>query len=721
MPQDINKSDTRTPQQKMAETIIAGLKDGTSPLINISEADAVPAPVNHMGMRFNGINRLVLSHAGHNDDPRWISKKQCEENGFVASENAQPQTLMFWIKEKQVYDRDRDGNKVLGADGLPQLKTVQLKNWELGFFEVYHFSEVKNSNGQDLPAYVPPVRDFIPMEEAQTLIANSEANIETSARVGHPQYNPYKDTIVMPPREDYISEQYYNSAVLTQVAYSIGRDSRLDLPVNSTYYESEKATLKGLQTSVASLFLTQDLGLPSIPPLGIREASTVKATNEWVRVLSDNPQILFKACVNGEMIKNYALDYTCEPDHRFHQQAARDKEAAKAEREAKNADFKLAAINGLIMSPEEELADALTAAGFDLDGEPPDIDGERHELPIIGDETGKTGVYQANKNDKGKVSGWFRNGATKEYSTWVYSGQQIKKDKLAEIKAETSEMKALVQEKAIREARFDLFRNANALYGFNPEDNYLQKQGVYSLDICLERPNSDYISPAFGDIEKKAVLIPAYDKDGQIKNVQSIRLDGSKSFAPGCPTSGLMHIIAPEIIEVKNLIHADEVSKHRNIEIIKDDDGEIRHGLIQSTEQRCPEALKDIAASGEILIADDYINGASLHLATQKPVVVAFDVKNVLSGARSVRETFPESKITICATEKTSSLIQEAAKAVGADVVTPKFSKKEIGQGLESFNDLHKARGLEAIAKIVGQRKDQKVENEQKNNKGVGR
>ena len=124
-------------------------------------------------------------------------------------------------------------------------------------------------------------------------------------------------------------------------------------------------------------------------------------------------------------------------------------------------------------------------------------------------------------------------------------------------------------------------------------------------------------------------------------------------------------------------------------------------------------------AQGEILLAEGYATGATLHMATEKPVAVAFDAGNLEPVAKALREQFPNAAITICAdndhqhTRKTPegtelwnkgvALAQEAAKAVGGKVVAPLFNEEERARGLTDFNDLHQSRGLEEVTKQVGQ------------------
>ena len=139
-----------------------------------------------------------------------------------------------------------------------------------------------------------------------------------------------------------------------------------------------------------------------------------------------------------------------------------------------------------------------------------------------------------------------------------------------------------------------------------------------------------------------------------------------------------------------------------------------------------------VLGQGEILLAEGYATGASLHMATGKPV--AFDAGNLEPVTRKLREKFPNAAITICAdndhqhTRKTPDgvepwnkgveLAQKAAQAVGGKVVTPIFTDEERAMGLTDFNDLHQSRGLDEVKQQVGLVLQKDVKKEKSRDKG---
>ncbi len=104
-----------------------------------------------------------------------------------------------------------------------------------------------------------------------------------------------------------------------------------------------------------------------------------------------------------------------------------------------------------------------------------------------------------------------------------------------------------------------------------------------------------------------------------------------------------------------------------------------------------------------ICIAEGYATGASLHLASNYPVAVAFSAGNLLPVAQALREKFPPAQLILCADDDWQTpgnpglrLATEAARAVGGRLAVPGFGP-ERAEGDTDFNDLHRAQGLEAV------------------------
>lgn len=153
---------------------------------------------------------------------------------------------------------------------------------------------------------------------------------------------------------------------------------------------------------------------------------------------------------------------------------------------------------------------------------------------------------------------------------------------------------------------------------------------------------------------KNALLVPVMDAAGNIQGVQRIWPDGAKRFTSGTNKSGHFFVIG---------------SLETNI----------------------------------ILIAEGYATAATLHEATGHTAVVAFDVDNLLSVAKAIREKYPDSRIVICADDDWMKIFnpglrkaQDAAYAVGGLMTYPVFPENRADDDTD-FNDLALVAGMDAV------------------------
>ncbi|RMS00440.1 putative DNA primase, partial [Pseudomonas coronafaciens pv. garcae] len=105
-----------------------------------------------------------------------------------------------------------------------------------------------------------------------------------------------------------------------------------------------------------------------------------------------------------------------------------------------------------------------------------------------------------------------------------------------------------------------------------------------------------------------------------------------------------------------------------------------------------------------ILYAEGYATARSLNLATGLPVVMTIDAGNMVAVAKVLHQQYPDSRHLFMAdfdhakdVNKGLIMANEAAIAVGGQVLYPTFNDAEIARGFTDFNDLHQSRGLDAV------------------------
>lgn len=154
------------------------------------------------------------------------------------------------------------------------------------------------------------------------------------------------------------------------------------------------------------------------------------------------------------------------------------------------------------------------------------------------------------------------------------------------------------------------------------------------------------------------LLVPVY-RDGDLVSIQTIDANGEKLFAKGTRVEGGSYTIG--------------------------------------------------APSNVLIICEGFATGATLHEATGRYVVVAFNAGNLLPVAKRMREKFPEASIIVAAdddfkTEKERGFnpgmreAKKAAEAIRGTVAAPPFMRDNDSDGATDWNDFGAVRSNIAVA-----------------------
>ena len=112
----------------------------------------------------------------------------------------------------------------------------------------------------------------------------------------------------------------------------------------------------------------------------------------------------------------------------------------------------------------------------------------------------------------------------------------------------------------------------------------------------------------------------------------------------------------------------------------------------------------------EVIIVEGFATGATIHEATDKPVVVAVDSGNLSHVAEAFHSKYPDKPILIAGDDDIQQEMKsppkpnggkiksnEAAQKVNGLTVLPKFTSEEIEKGATDFNDLATSRGKNVV------------------------
>ena len=707
-----------------AAQVVAMLEAGTAPWQKPWKAGALRAPQNPIsGTVYRGVNRLMLA-AGSLEDPRWMTLKQANEAGYRVKSGSRAKLVEFWQTRARVPLTDERGEQVLDEEGRPRLTEVKLDRPRVRRYPVFHVSQLQDRDGRDYPAQeAGKPREWEILEEAEAILGKS------GARILHDQtdsayYAVNKDEIHLPPRNQFSEAGAYYATALHELGHWTRHYTRMDR--KSGVFGTQEYAREELRAEISSWMLAQEMGLPFDP------GNHAAYVQDWIEVIREDPYELHRACRDAEKIKDYILGLGQErerglggfapgasedqgldvaslagsaglPRPALDKVALRvpyaDKDLAKRAGARWDREVKLwfaPAGTDLIplarwiprrapepvptMSPEDEFRMSLENLGLKLDG-PPVMDGTIHRTPVEGGKPGsRDGAYSGHLD--GHPNGWGMNYKTGDKINWIRIGQAMTPERKAVLKEEAAERRAekeRIRERgwleAARRADEKLNQGVYLLDG-DREHPYLQAKGVAAHGFLARDGQGRLLVPGF-DLDISPVVVSQtgvemVTLEPKIQTLQTIRPDGGKVFESGTKKAGAMFLI--------DLVKFNELA----------------------ASQRRPDAPE-----AEILIAEGYATGASLYEATGKPVAVAFDAGNLKAVAESLRRKFPKAALTLCADNDHSKAKNvgleragEAAEAVGGRVLAPEFTNEEKARGLTDFNDLHQARGLEAIGEV---------------------
>ena len=262
-------------------------------------------------------------------------------------------------------------------------------------------------------------------------------------------------------------------------------------------------------------------------------------------------------------------------------------------------------------------------------------DGKLHRCPTQAKPHKQNGAYIAHLDAPATL--WWCNWETIEQDTFTEAERSPLS--LAERETFKQRQEAIKQQ---REAEFTARRAAATQKGqsildssapCSPEHPYLRRKGVLPLGEMRQSQNEE-------------LLLPVRDVSGNLLSLQRIFPNGDKRFLTGGRVSG-------------------------------------GYFLIQGKPEK------------PLIICEGYATGASIHLACESTVFVAFSAINLPHIAGIVRRKYPDKSILICGDndEAGRSKGQEAAQKAQARLILPTFTT---GAGTD-FNDLHQSEGLQEV------------------------
>ena len=231
--------DTSDFARRLADKLIAQLKDGTSPWQKPWKDGQAFGPYNPTtGNRYRGVNIVALM-AMDFSDPRWMTYKQAQGQGWQVRGGEKATQIQHWIWEEARLRLGRNGQPELDDQGKPIKELVRLERPRVIVAAVFNAQQIEG-----IP-FLEAKRDlgWNPIEQAEKLLKASNARVHHSAQ-GGAFYRLATDTIHLPNQDRFSSAGDYYSTALQELGHWTGHPDRLyrdlESPFGSAGYAQEE-------------------------------------------------------------------------------------------------------------------------------------------------------------------------------------------------------------------------------------------------------------------------------------------------------------------------------------------------------------------------------------------------------------------------------------------------------------------------------------------------
>jgi antirestriction protein ArdC len=286
-------------RQEVTNQIIEMLERGTAPWQKPWEPGALQLPFNPTSGRSyrggNALNLMVETESKGYNDPRWLTYRQAQEQGWQVRKGEKSSQIEFW----QMNDTAQPEEGLRGelADGERAGRSYNGPVRRV--YSVFNASQIDG-----IPPYsLQRQQEWEIAEAGENILANSGAQIRHDQN-DRAFYDRSQDTIHLPPKDAFKSAGGYYSTGLHELAHWTGHPSRLNRPtLNESYRFGDTSYAKEeLRAELASVFLAAERGIPHNPE---QHAAYVAS---WIDALSKDKHEIFRAARDAHKAADFILD-----------------------------------------------------------------------------------------------------------------------------------------------------------------------------------------------------------------------------------------------------------------------------------------------------------------------------------------------------------------------------------------------------------------------------
>ncbi len=312
------------------------------------------------------------------------------------------------------------------------------------------------------------------------------------------------------------------------------------------------------------------------------------------------------------------------------------------------------------------------------------LDGQKHRYKITGDRgTTRNGEYCIYCDDR--PGGWAKSWSAKhgvEYAVWTYyqpgESPWSDEEKREYVKRMEAQRAAVARQKELERAKAsaEAARKWEAATEPRPGHPYLKKKGLSGTHGARQLGN--------------LLVLPIQNVSGSLMNIQTIAPDGEKRFHPGAPKAGGFFVIPGQ-------------SPGPDEKTGQGPESTEELGLAEPG--RSPGPYENPSGGDrEVFLCEGFATGATVHEATGRTVVVAWDCGNLPKVAELLRSRYPGRLVLAADNDHRTpgnpglAAAFELAERFGIPFASPVFEADEAGSDWNDYAALH---GIERTAEEI--------------------
>lgn len=260
--------------------------------------DAV-RPANAITRRpYTGVNFFLLA-AGRFASPYWLTWNQTQELDGHVREGERSEIVVFW----KTYEDER---QVTANEAQQPESEKARRRFVLRYYRLWNVEQVELPE-KARAKFQPETRTFDPIAEAERIISEMRDAPAIEYHGSLAFYRPSTDTVVLPPRETFLSTEAFYECAYHEHVHAVGHAKRLNRPgiTESIHFGSERYGREELVAELGAAFLCAAAGIDNATIEN--HAAYLKG---WIDALRADKRAIVHAAAHAEKAADYILNRT---------------------------------------------------------------------------------------------------------------------------------------------------------------------------------------------------------------------------------------------------------------------------------------------------------------------------------------------------------------------------------------------------------------------------